>query len=397
MIQAITLLLCLQVPPEAAAPTPPPAEAPVETPAAVPEEAASAPAAPAAAEAPPMEVLDEAPFTPSMDFHIFSDANAVFESASGSTPAFAVGGVDFFATAELAPNVRALSESVLEILPDGVVFDLERVYLEWQIASVLSLRFGRDHMMLGNYMSAFHHALLFQLTASRPKLLSFEDDGGLLPAHQTGITAMGEVGVGDVMRVRYMLGVGNGRGQFADDVLSTFDRNFFKSITARVIVAPSFVYGLEIGASGYLDEIPPGFVGPGHHGPTGAGEIFIEKPIQEVIATGHLVYNNYPFDVASEFYWVNHTTEGLPQTGLIGGFAQIGYTLSAFTPYARYEFASRSAEDQFFNASGGPTDINEVTAGTRFTLSDQAVLKAEYTRDFVIGNDIVTVQAAFGL
>jgi hypothetical protein len=46
---------------------------------------------------------------------------------------------------------------------------------------------------------------------------------------------------------------------------------------------------------------------------------------------------------------------------------------------------------------GSGTDINEVTAGTRFTLSDQAVLKAEYTRDFVIGNDIVTVQAAFGL
>ncbi len=326
-----------------------------------------------------------------MSFRLFSDANFGVDSNSGVNPAFAVGGVDFFITAALTNNIRALSESVLEILGDGVVFDLERIYLEWELSPALTLRMGRDHLMLGSYMSTFHHATLFQLATARPRLLGFEDEGGLLPAHMIGLEAFGNYSFGDALELRYSVGVGNGRGQFADDVLATYDRNAFKSVVGRVALLPLSVEGLVFALSGYLDRIPSGFTND-------AGIVIVTEDLDEYIAAIDMTYDAYPLAFTGELYYVIHTGRTTDtQTTLTGGFAQLGYSVDQWTPYVRGEYVQRDAADPFFNASGAPQKIVEVRVGVGYSLSSQATIKVEYTRDIENKTNLGALQVAFAL
>jgi hypothetical protein len=353
----------------------------------------------AAGSAPASSIVDaltsdsDAGFNPSLHWQLFADVNLSASNAKGSHPSFNIGGVDFFITGVISSYMRLLSENMLEFGMNGEAgLDLERIYLELDLTSWLSIRAGRDHIALGRYMTAFHHALLFQLTTERPHLLAFEDDGGFFAAHQIGVEALGKFALGDAVVLRYTLGVGNGRGHITDDVLSSFDRNGFKSITARVTIEPLAVDGLELGISGYLDRIPGGYVDPTTQ------TVLIPEDISELIGAAHAVYLSYPFDASVEAYVLNHrgrTTHD--STNLVGGFAQFGVSFGDFTPYARYEHVQRSAGDVFYNASGVVTRIDELRLGVRYSFNAQAVLKLEYIGDFENNLHAAQLQAAFGI
>jgi hypothetical protein len=345
---------------------------------------------PAASALAKMGAEPEGAFVPTFKFKVYSDLNFVL--AEGEDPAFKLGGVDFFLTGDISEDFSALSENVLEILGDeGTVFDLERIYLEWHPKRWFKLRFGRDHLMLGRYMQTYHHALFFQLAAARPYMLAFEDEGGLLPAHQIGIEALGDIPLGGELDLHYAVGVGNGRGQFSDDVLSTRDRNAFKSLVAQLSLSPHFLPGFEIGVSGYLDRIPPGFT-------DAMGRVLLAEAVDEQIGGAHIVYASYPFEAQAEGYYLVHRGRdtGL-STHLIGGFGQVGVSFEQLTPYARIEGADRSVGDTFFNISGAANRLLELRTGLRYGLSDQAVLKLEYRRDFENRINGAVLQAAFGM
>ncbi|MEO8179789.1 MAG: hypothetical protein ABI895_13220 [Deltaproteobacteria bacterium] len=357
---------------------PPPAQA------AVPEES------PATAQAAALEAEQAAQegFEPSLHIKIFSDIN--FDVRTGENAAFRLGGVDFFLTGELSEQFSALSESVLEFLDGGTAFDLERIYLEWHPRSWLQLRFGRDHLMMGRYMQTYHHALLFQLATERPLLFAFEDEGGLLPAHQIGIEAKGDVTLPGLV-LHYALGLGNGRGQFGDDVLNTFDRDGFKSRLAQLSVLPDFAPGLELGVSGYWDQIAPGYSDP-------SGTALIVHPVHEYIAAAHAAYVAYPIDAQAEGYWLLHHEQATEQTThMLGGFLQLGIDFAAWGPYARFEAIQRDSEDAFFNVSAAPLRFTELRGGLRYSLADQAVLKLECAHEFEASTNSLVLQAAFGV
>lgn len=270
----------------------------------------------------------------------------------------------------------------------GTTFDLERIYLELAAGDFLAVRLGRDHLMLGRYMQAYHHALLFQLATARPRLLSFEDEGGPIPAHQVGAEALGDIHLSDTTDLHYAVRVGNGRGRFSDDVLNSGDRNLFKSLLAHLSLRPG---ALDVGISGYWDRIPAGYTSE-------AGELLIKQDIVELIGAVHAAYLEYPFDLQGEGYVVSHRSVGSStSTKLLGGFVQLGYSFDRFTPYLRFEAVRRDREDVFFDASGVPNRIRELRAGMRMSLSERVVLKLEYVGD--LKNEVHggVAQAAFGL
>jgi hypothetical protein len=332
----------------------------------------------------------EGAFVPTFRFKVYSDVNFVL--AEHEYPAFKIGGVDFFITGDISEDFSALSENVLEILgEEGTVFDLERIYLEWHPRRWFKLRFGRDHLMLGRYMQTYHHALFFQLATARPTVLAFEDEGGLLPAHQIGIEALGDVPLGAELDLHYAFGIGNGRGKFSDDILSTQDRNAFKAMVAQIALLPRSLPGFEIGVSGYLDRIPAGFT-------DATGRVLLPEAVDEQIVGAHAVYAAYPIEAQAEGYYLAHRGRDTGLTShLIGGFGQLGVSFEQWTPYARLEGADRSAGDTFFNVSGALTRLLEVRTGVRYGLSDQAVLKLEYRRDFESHIHGAALQAAFGM
>jgi hypothetical protein len=343
----------------------------------------------AAAVAPTAAEAESPPeFQPSLALKIFSDID--WAAQSGQHSAFQLGGVDFFITGELTEQLSALSESMLEFSGGESELDLERIYLEWHPRSWLQVRLGKDHVMLGRYMQTYHHALLFQLATARPVLFAFEDEGGVLPAHQIGLEVKGDVPVPGAV-LHYALGLGNGRGRFSDDVQDTSDLNAFKSVLAQVAVLPDFVPGLEVGISGYLDRIPPGLA-------DASGNLLIAQPINEYIAAIHAAYVNYPIDAQSEAYWLEHASRDRTQiTHLRAAFLQLGVDWERWTPYARFEAIRRDATDAFFNASQTPVELTDLRGGLRYSLTDQAVLKAEFSHDFASGIRRFVLQAAFGV
>ena len=253
------------------------------------------------------------------------------------------------------------------------------------------LRLGRDHLMLGHYTQAYHHALLFQLATARPVLLSFEHEGGMLPAHQIGLELLGKLELGEDLAIKYGFGVGNGRGQSSKDVLNRFDRNDFKSLIATVSVQPLAVEGLEFGVSGYIDRIPAGFTDDD-------GVVLIDEEIDEVIGAVHAVLISYPVEAQVEGYYLRHEgRDSGMSSDLVGGYAQLGYTFGSTTPYARLEYVRCDASNVFFNISSTQDRVVELRTGLRYSLASQAVLKFEYVGDFENKIHGGVLQAAFGM
>lgn len=87
--------------------------------------------------------------------------------------------------------------------------EMERLQLGWLLHPAATLWFGRFHSPLGFWNSEHHHGAYMQTTISRPSILAFEDEGGVLPTHILGVLVEGasEAKFGDF---NYALGFGRG-------------------------------------------------------------------------------------------------------------------------------------------------------------------------------------------
>lgn len=329
-------------------------------------------------------------------FNVYSDVNFSVSSEEGAHPEFFLGGVDFFFNSNLSEHFSASAEAVLENLGEDTVFDLERLFVRYKLHPAFGLRMGRVHSPMGYYFGHYHHGKLFQATFDRPEMVNWEDDGGILPAHLIGLEASGEVGP-DRVKLIYALAAGNGRGQFADDVLSAFDRNDFKASLAKVgIRFPTL--DLETGASAYYDVIPEGYADE-------TGTVLITERIEEAIVGGHLAYTHYPATVLVEYYTVRHT--GLSSDtvwNLKGGFAQVSYDIKGFEPFARIEIIRRNEFDPFFVVSGVDREATEYHAGVKITLHEKVALKIDIEHEDAVSvegedehKEVGVLQIAFGL
>ena len=65
--------------------------------------------------------------------------------------------------------------------------EFERVQLGWQLSPTARLWLGRFHNPLGFWNNAYHHGVHFQPGITRPAFAAFEDDGGIMPMHSTGL------------------------------------------------------------------------------------------------------------------------------------------------------------------------------------------------------------------
>jgi hypothetical protein len=332
----------------------------------------------------------ETTFSPGFRFRLYGDVD--FALREQVYPSFRIGAVDFAITGDVSQDFSVVSENVLWNLANaGTIFDVDRLYLEWHPKPWFKLRVGRDHLMFGRYLPTLHHPLLFQLATARPAAVLYEREGGWLAAHQIGLEALGDVPIGDELDLRYAVGIGNGRGLSVGDILSTEDRNAWKALVAQVGLLPRSVPGLEIGVSGYVDRIPPGFT-------DATGRVILSEAVDEQIIGAHVVYAEGRVDAHAEGYYLMHQGRdtGL-SSHLIGGFVQLGVSFGQWTPYARFDGVDRSLGDTFFNISGTATRVLESRAGVRYLLNDRAVFKLEYLRDFENSVHGATLQAAFGI
>ncbi len=130
------------------------------------------------------------------EFGLFGDVNFSTNTAPGATSGFAVGGLDFYATTNITDDTQIFVEYVFEDGGDGLVTDLERLWIGHTFNDNLMISVGRFHTPLGVWNRSYHHGTLLQDTASRPFFLDFEDGAaGILPVHIVGLLATGSTGI----------------------------------------------------------------------------------------------------------------------------------------------------------------------------------------------------------
>jgi hypothetical protein len=312
----------------------------------------------------------------------FSDIDFSTSNRKGSTSSFTLGQLDLFITSRLSDKFSVLNENVVEANDENAFgFEIERLLLQYSASDYLNLAVGRYHTAIGYYNTAYHHGTWLQTATGRPFLFAFEDEGGILPIHNVGVSASGSIPSGQ-LGLRYTAEIGNGRTSrtpTAEPVQNVIDENNTKALNFALQARPDGVPGLQVGASFYIDRLRP----------EGA------PSIRETIPAGYLVYQTPAFEWLNEGLVVRHKVRGGKSYSTGAFYTQIARQFGKFRPYFRYQYVNAPQDEPIYKDIGfrhGPS------LGVRYDASDSTALKLQYDRTdqrSQKGFDTLTLQSAF--
>jgi hypothetical protein len=304
--------------------------------------------------------------TPLMQIHGFSDVNFRASNVKGQTNTFALGQLALFVNSRLSDKMNVLAEMAFEMEEDnGLGFDLERILLQYAVNDYFNLNVGRYHTAIGYYNTAFHHGTWFQTATGRPFMFRFEDDGGILPTHNVGVSVNGRIPSGD-LRLSYVAEIGNGRAsrsKLDEAVQNKIDENNGKAFNLALQSRPRWAPGLQVGVSMYRDRLTPENL----------------PKIGETIWAAHAVYQTPSFEFLNEGILIRHNLAGTHQTLNTPAFyTQISRRFyNKLRPYFRYEYLNAPESDPLIGDVGrrhGPS------LGVRYDLGEFAAFKLQYDR-----------------
>jgi hypothetical protein len=283
---------------------------------------------------------------PALQILGYGDINFLVEN-KGREPGgnhFRLGQFDLLFLSNLSDTWRVLAEPVIRVESNEFTTELERFIVTYAPRDYFELGLGRYNTSFGYYGSTYSHSTYFQTAASRPILFEFEDDGGLLPEHNTGITVTGRLR--GSLRARYIVEIGNGQplrsstGAETDKSgaeepsghavgstgagQSVTDENRSKAMNLGLQIRPAGVPGLQLGGNAYFDKM----------GPTGA------PAVNEKIFGAFVAYHDEHWELLAEGVGIN-TRLGSGRDFRSGGFyAQVARQFAAARPFARYQNVS---------------------------------------------------------
>ena len=309
----------------------------------------------------------------------FGNIDYAAASAEGQSDGFRLGALDLYMTSSISARFSALAELVFESDGGELVTDLERLTLTYEPGSHLRLDLGRMHSPIVLWNVEHHHGVYLDTPIERPAMARFEDHPGAWPLHFVGLTASGEVTTGGSLR--YLVGVGNGRGEILDRVQVAGDAGGGSAALASISLAP--VLGWKLTASGYFDTIPA---------ESGA--------LRERDYTLSTVYVGQGIELRAEWARMNHSpTDGAETYRTTGYYVLVSKRLPGrlekVRPYLLFDHL-RVAPGEAFLAD--ITDEESWTAGARFDPIGGAALKLEYRSQKNGATDrasVIQVQAAF--
>jgi len=286
-------------------------------------------------------------------------------SQQDDTPnSFGLGQFALFATSNLNERVSVLAEVVLEASGSNtrVATDLERLQITFRLSDFLNLSAGRYHTGIGYYNAAFHHGAYFETPIDRPRVFAFEDEGGVLPVHEVGMTASGIVpGTGSTLR--YLAEVGNGRnfdsaaqGETAEEGR---DRNGAKSTNLGLSFRPSGSGGLELGASYYRDRVPRS----------------VRPEVNMRIGAAYAVYRTPSIELMAEWLRLQHRIDGGASFANEAGYLQGSRAWGKWRPYYRYDRLAIDPATPFIGSAGS---YRSNIVGVRVDPMQWVGLKAQY-------------------
>lgn len=289
----------------------------------------------------------------------FTDVNYLSGGRNtGYNPGFALGQFDLYISSALSDRIAFASETVFEYDPSAgeFVVDVERVIVSYALSEHLRLAGGKMHTPIGYWNNAYHHGQAISPTIDRPMLFRFEDDGGALPVHTTGVQLSGrDMGAA---HLGFDLLVGNGLGN-----RPTTDTNSTPSVTAALHsqLTPS----LRVGLSGYTHHAVAGTPTP--------QSTPLSSAMTQVITGGFVSYFAERLEGIAELQQVANRSAGITTTSP-NWFVYGGVRVSPrLVPYVVHDELRLANNDPYFAAA----QVRRETIGLRFEQTAAVVLKAE--------------------
>ncbi|HYL78693.1 MAG TPA: hypothetical protein VEU96_31165 [Bryobacteraceae bacterium] len=316
-------------------------------------------------ELPPAEQPEPSRFT----FRGFGDVGFLRNVDGLSTKRFALGEVDLFATVRISPKVTALLETVLEtdnqVFTSQVPINVERALLQYRANDYFNLDLGSYRTALGYYSMAYLRGSWFQTAVSRPRMFAFEDDGGILPLHNVGVSANGRIPSG-ALGLHYVAEVGSSRN-YAQPARIGTDLAQNRALNVAVFAQPRSVRGLQFGFSSYHDQFSPA---PGYR-------------FERSIWTVHAVYQAHRLEFLNEAVLENATHPTLGHIGIPGFYSQAAYRVgSNWNPYLRFDYANVYGKYLLIDSLKQYLPWRTIfTGGIRYDLSESVAFKVEVGRE----------------
>jgi hypothetical protein len=321
----------------------------------------------ATAAAQPVE--QEPPEEPRFSFHGYADTSFVRNVDGDSSKRFALGEVDLFATARLSPRLNVLMETVLEtddqLEVGNVPVNVERLLLQYRHNDYFNLDIGSYLTAISFYSTAYLRGSWLQTALTRPRLLTFEDEGGFLPLHNVGLSANGQLPVPD-LGLHYVVEVGSSRN-YAQPGRTGFNLEDNRAINVALFARPGRIPGLQIGFSSYHDMLSPS-----------QGSMFNRS-----VWSAHAVYQAHRLEFLNEAVLTRFTNSKDGRLSIRGFYSQLAYRVgSGWTPYLRFDYANA------YSTSNGIGSValyvpwrNVTTGGLRYDLSESVALKFEVAHE----------------
>jgi hypothetical protein len=357
---------------------------PQTTPQASDASAPPVPTTPAQAQSSPMEVAEKVSTDPRLRIRGYADVG--FVANQGAPPpdnhsTFAIGQFNLFMTSQISSRTGVLAELVVEPGQDNAVsVDLERLLFRHSVSDALNVSLGRYHTSIGYYNTAYHHSSWMQTAVGRPFLFQFEDDGGILPIHNVGVSLSGQLPSGG-LGLHYVAELGNGRtsrSRLDEAVQNAIDENNRKAVNLAVFVQPERWRGLQAGVSYYLDRLSPDATSLFQNlADPFPAQVLANPRIDERILAAHVVYHNSRFEFLNEGILLQHALDGYRTFHTPGFYTQISRRWGPAWPYFRYQYVNANTYEPIFGDVGlrhGPS------VGMRFDINESAAFKLQYDR-----------------
>src|ERR1700756_808056 len=292
----------------------------------------------------------------------FADIDLHGDNRKGDTTSFTLGQLNLFVTSDISEKFKFLSEIIFEAGRDNVFgVDLERYLLLYSHSDYFNLAIGRYHTAIGYYNTAYHHSTWLQTATGRPFLFLFEDQGGILPIHNVGVSASGLIPSGP-LGLHYVAEVGNGRASRSpqsEAVQNVVDENNHKAVNLALFARPEHAREWRVGFSVYRDLLPPA------NAPT----------IGETIFATHAVFVRPTFEWLNEFLVIRHAPMGSRVFDTPGFYTQVSKLFGSYRPYFRYQYVNAANSEPVFPQVGlqqGPS------VGVRYNASEFVAFKLQY-------------------
>jgi len=304
------------------------------------------------------------------NFHGYADAGFLRDEDGSSTKKFAVGEIDLFATERLSPHLTALMELVFETndqqLVSQVPVNVERLLLQYRGDDFFNADIGSYRTAVGYYSSAYLRGAWLETAISRPKMFTFEDDGGFLPLHAVGVSINGPIPSGS-LNLHYVLEGGSSRN-YGDTAGLALDESFNRATNLAIYSQPQGLPGLEIGFSTYHDLFSP------------AAGLALDRAVW----MAHFVYVAGRVEFLNEGLLIGLRDGSLGSGTGLGFYSQLAYRIApSWKPYGRVEYLNA------YGTGAISTAVARLyvpwktvyTGGVRHELTDSVAVKLEVGRE----------------